>query len=93
MIPYCLIDLVYFVTTAVLDAERGEDVNAKLVFLFTEAIADPEKMLSLFDNSAYAAQDWVHLCTWDLLAGRWLWLDGLKTGVPVRFAAHLVVSH
>mmetsp|Transcript_47457 Transcript_47457/g.152032 ORF Transcript_47457/g.152032 Transcript_47457/m.152032 type:complete len:83 (-) Transcript_47457:87-335(-) len=39
-------------------------------------------MLSLFDSTAYAAQDWVHLCTWDMLAGRWIWLDGLATGVP-----------
>jgi hypothetical protein len=51
----------------VLDAQSGEDVNAKAVFLFTEAITDPAKMLSLFDNAAYAGQDWVHLCTWDML--------------------------
>eukprot|EP00951_Prasinocladus_malaysianus_P003924 scaffold27746_cov37-Prasinocladus_malaysianus.AAC.3 len=61
------IDTWYFISTAILDAEKGDDVNAKAIFLFTEAIADPAKMLSLFDNAAYAAQDWVHLCTWDML--------------------------
>jgi len=86
MVPYALIDTVYFVATAVLDAQNGDDVNAKLIFLFTEAITDPAKMLTLFDNAAYAGQDWVHLCTWDMLAGRWIWLDALETGLPVRFA-------
>lgn len=86
MVPYCLIDTIYFVTTAILDAESGADVGAKAAFLFTEAIADPAKMQTLFDTSAYTAQDWVHLCTWDMLAGRWIWLDGLATGVPIRFA-------
>ena len=61
------VDTVYFFMTAVLDAQAGKDVNAELIFLFTDAITDPEKMLSLFNNSAYAAQDWVHLCTWDML--------------------------
>eukprot|EP00193_Tetraselmis_chui_P004882 CAMPEP_0177754920 /NCGR_PEP_ID=MMETSP0491_2-20121128/2278_1 /TAXON_ID=63592 /ORGANISM="Tetraselmis chuii, Strain PLY429" /LENGTH=163 /DNA_ID=CAMNT_0019270359 /DNA_START=291 /DNA_END=783 /DNA_ORIENTATION=+ len=86
MVPYALIDTAYFIGTAVLDAQSGEDVNAKAVFLFTEAITDPAKMLSLFDNAAYAGQDWVHLCTWDMLAGRWIWLDALATGLPMRFA-------
>jgi hypothetical protein len=64
---YKQVDTAYFFTTAVIDAQTGKDVSAELVFLFTEAITDPEKMLSLFNNPAYAAQDWVHLCTWDML--------------------------
>lgn len=36
-------------------------------------------------NPAYAAQDWVHLCTWDYFAGQWVYMQGLKNRV---FTAH-----
>lgn len=62
--------------------QNGDDVNAKLIFLFTEAITDPAKMLTLFDNAAYAGQDWVHLCTWDMLVS-----------FPIQPNFHVVVKH
>ncbi|KAK3278205.1 hypothetical protein CYMTET_13831 [Cymbomonas tetramitiformis] len=79
----CLIFTYFFVTAAVIDAAAGEDLATKVQFLFTEAIADPDKMASMFVASpSYAAQDWVHLCTWDLIVGRMIYLDGLAKGLP-----------
>ncbi|KAL0034507.1 hypothetical protein WJX79_005672 [Trebouxia sp. C0005] len=31
---------------------------------------------------AAEAQDWIHLIAWDLIGGRWIYLDGLGKKVP-----------
>lgn len=56
----------------------------KSIFLFTDGAADPKNMAKLLSSPAYAAQDWVHVLIWDYGAGRLIYLDALKKGVPIR---------
>jgi len=50
--------------------------------------SDPVKMAAMSEGPrgpGYAAQDWAHLCTWDLFVGQWIYLQGLEKRV---FTAH-----
>jgi hypothetical protein len=49
-------------------------------------VADPEKMAQMFARPSYAAQDWVHLCTWDYFVGQWIYLQGLDKGLFTRLS-------
>jgi hypothetical protein len=49
-------------------------------------VADPEKMAQMFARPSYAAQDWVHLCTWDYFVGQWIYLQGLEKGLFTRLS-------
>lgn len=51
-----------------------------------ERYADPDKMASMFTRPGYAAQDWVHLCTWDFFVGQWIYLQGLEKNVFTRLS-------
>jgi hypothetical protein len=48
--------------------------------------ADPDKMAAIFAKPAYAAQDWVHLCTWDYFVGQWIYLQGLEKKIFTRLS-------
>ncbi|KAA6429803.1 MAG: hypothetical protein FRX49_00235 [Trebouxia sp. A1-2] len=65
-------------------AKRSLQLTAKSIFLFTDGAADPKNMAKLLSSPAYAAQDWVHVLIWDYGAGRLIYLDALKKGVPIR---------
>lgn len=43
-------------------------------------------MAQMFTRPSYAAQDWVHLCTWDYFVGQWIYLQGLEKGVFTRLS-------
>jgi hypothetical protein len=47
---------------------------------------DPDKMANMFTRPAYAAQDWVHLCTWDYFVGQWIYQQGLEKGIFTRLS-------
>ena len=36
----------------------------------------------------FVSEEWSHVLTWDVLVGRWIWLDGLRRGI---FTAHSVL--
>lgn len=74
-----------FAAATAQSAASGEDVTEQIRYLFTEAVADPNKMASMFNVPGYAAQDWAHLCTWDYFVGQWIYLQGLEKGV---FTSH-----
>ena len=76
--------LYFFLAATVIDSPDLADVLQKSVFLFTDGAADPKNMAKLLSSPAYAAQDWVHVLIWDYGAGRLIYLDALKKGVPIR---------
>ena len=45
-------------------------------------------MLGMMNYPNFVSEEWSHVLTWDLLVGRWIWLDGLKRGV---FTPHSVL--
>jgi hypothetical protein len=51
---------------------------------------DPQKafmgMTTKYPN--FVAEEWSHVLTWDLLVGRFIWLDGLRRGI---FTPHSVL--
>lgn len=76
--------LYFFLAATVIDSPDLADVLQKSKFLFTDGAADPKNMAKLLSSPAYAAQDWVHVLIWDYGAGRLIYLDALKKGVPIR---------
>ena len=76
--------LYFFLAATVIDSPDLADVFQKGIFLFTDGAADPKNMAKLLSSPAYAAQDWVHVLIWDYGAGRLIYLDALKKGVPIR---------
>lgn len=76
--------LYFFLAATVIDSPDLADVFQKSIFLFTDGAADPKNMAKLLSSPAYAAQDWVHVLIWDYGAGRLIYLDALKKGVPIR---------
>ena len=76
--------LFFFLAATVIDSPDLADVLQKSKFLFTDGAADPKNMAKLLSSPAYAAQDWVHVLIWDYGAGRLIYLDALKKGVPIR---------
>jgi hypothetical protein len=40
--------------------------------------------------SSYIAQDWLHVCAWDVIGARWVYLDGLEKGHPTPFEKGLL---
>ena len=76
--------LYFFLAATVIDSPDLADVLQKSKFLFTDGAADPKNMAKLLSSPAYAAQDWVHVLIWDYGAGRLIYLDALKKGVPLR---------
>ena len=76
--------LYFFLAATVIDSPDLADVLQKSIFLFTDGAADPKNMAKLLSSPAYAAQDWVHVLIWDYGAGRLIYLDALKKGVPIR---------
>ena len=77
----------FFVTAALIDISSPGELVSKVGFLFIEAITDPGKMQAMLSSGpAYAAQDWSHLIAWDLIGGRWIYLDGLDKKVPTQLS-------
>lgn len=75
----------FFVAAALVDISSPSELVQKVTFLFIEAIQDPGKMQAMLSSGpAYAAQDWIHLIAWDLIGGRWIYLDGLDKKVPTQ---------
>lgn len=73
----------FFVAAAFIEVDTPIQLLEKVRFLFLDAIADPEKMRQILGSGpGYAAQDWIHLIAWDLIGGRWIYLDGLDKKVP-----------
>lgn len=73
----------FFVAAAFIETSSPIELLQKVKFLFLDAIADPEKMRAFLSSGpGYAAQDWIHLIAWDLIGGRWIYLDGLEKRVP-----------
>ena len=83
MIVPGLVFAFFFVAAAFIETSSPGELLQKVKFLFLEAIADPEKMREFLSSGpGYAAQDWIHLIAWDLIGGRWIYLDGLEKKVP-----------
>lgn len=76
--------LYFFLAATIIDSPDLADVFQKSIFLFTDGAADPKNMAKLLSSPAYAAQDWAHVLIWDYGAGRLIYLDALKKGVPIR---------
>ena len=77
----------FFVTAALIDVSSPDELIQKVKFLFIDAITDPSKMQEMLSSGpAYAAQDWIHLIAWDLIGGRWIYLDGLDKKVPTQLS-------
>lgn len=76
--------LYFFLAATVIDSPDLADVFKKSIFLFTDGAADPKNMAKLLSSPSYAAQDWIHVLIWDYGAGRLIYLDALKKGVPIR---------
>ena len=73
----------FFVAAGFIDVNSPVELLQKVKFLFIDAIQDPDKMKEMLSSGpAYAAQDWIHLIAWDLIGGRWIYLDGLEKKVP-----------
>ena len=73
----------FFVAAALIEVNTPVELLQKVKFLFIDAIQDPEKMREFLSSGpGYAAQDWIHLIAWDLIGGRWIYLDGLDKKVP-----------
>lgn len=73
----------FFVAAAFIEINTPVELLQKVKFLFIDAIQDPEKMKEMLSSGpGYAAQDWIHLIAWDLIGGRWIYLDGLDKKVP-----------
>ena len=73
----------FFVAAAFIEINTPVELLQKVKFLFIDAIQDPDKMRQLLASGpGYAAQDWIHLIAWDLIGGRWIYLDGLEKKVP-----------
>eukprot|EP00667_Euglena_gracilis_P021853 EG_transcript_24101 len=71
--------------TGLFDTERWQ---AAARYLLTEAVADPALMREFAASTpSYIAQDWLHVCAWDVIGARWIYLDGLDKAV---FTAHSV---
>jgi len=50
---------------------------------------DPQQaMVGMMRYPNFVSEEWSHVLTWDLLVGRWIWLDGLRRGV---FTGHSVL--
>ena len=83
MIVPGLVFAFFFVAAAFIETSSPIELLQKVKFLFIDAIADPEKMREFLSSGpGYAAQDWIHLIAWDLIGGRWIYLDGLEKKVP-----------
>lgn len=93
MIVPSLVFVWFFVVASLIDASSPAELAEKVRFLFIDAIQDPAKMAQMSASSpAYAAQDWIHLIVWDLLAGRWVYLDGLEKNVSTRLSLWAIFS-
>ena len=84
--------LVHFFIVSGSVATGGSEATAPLsefndVF---DPAGDPQNafigMVSKYPN--FVAEEWSHVLTWDLLVGRFIWLDGLKRGI---FTSHSVL--
>ena len=83
MIVPGLVFAFFFIAAAFIETSSPIELLQKVKFLFIDAIADPEKMREFLSSGpGYAAQDWIHLIAWDLIGGRWIYLDGLGKKVP-----------
>jgi len=65
--------------TGAFDTERWQ---AAANYLLTQAVADPALMRDFaVSTPSYIAQDWLHVCAWDVIGARWIYLDGLEKGI------------
>lgn len=86
LVGFSLVYAYLFVVATAESRALGLDTAEEVKFLFTEAVADPDKMASMFSRPGYAAQDWVHLCTWDFFVGQWIYLQGLEQNIFTRLS-------
>lgn len=47
-----------------------------------------ESMMRLMKSPGFVSEEWGHVLTWDLFAGRWVYLDGQRRGI---FTGHSVL--
>ena len=45
-------------------------------------------MVHMMTYPNFVSEEWSHVLTWDLLVGRWIWVDGIRRGI---FTAHSVL--
>eukprot|EP00590_Aulacoseira_subarctica_P012559 CAMPEP_0172428292 /NCGR_PEP_ID=MMETSP1064-20121228/45796_1 /TAXON_ID=202472 /ORGANISM="Aulacoseira subarctica , Strain CCAP 1002/5" /LENGTH=104 /DNA_ID=CAMNT_0013172999 /DNA_START=407 /DNA_END=721 /DNA_ORIENTATION=+ len=56
--------------------------------VFDPAGNQQEAMVHMMTYKNFVSEEWSHVLTWDLLVGRWIWLDGLRRGI---FTSHSVL--
>uniref|UniRef100_A0A7S4FKL0 Uncharacterized protein n=1 Tax=Eutreptiella gymnastica TaxID=73025 RepID=A0A7S4FKL0_9EUGL len=93
----------YVLPDGAFDADRWQQAAT---YLLTQAVADPAFMRDFANSTpSYQAQDWLHVCAWDLIGARWIYLDGLEKAIwtshsiflcqaagPVGWLSHAITS-
>jgi hypothetical protein len=67
---------------------NGTAPIAEFADVFDPAGNPQHAMVGMMKYPNFVSEEWSHVLTWDLLVGRWIWLDGLKRGV---FTSHSVL--
>lgn len=86
-----LFSLVHFAIVVSSVATEGSGATAQLsefnnVF---DPSGDPQNaFMKMVTFPNFVAEEWIHVLTWDLFIGRYIWLDGLKRGI---FTSHSVL--
>ncbi|CAB9529741.1 expressed unknown protein [Seminavis robusta] len=86
---FCLVHFFIVSGSIVMGGSEATAPLAEFNDVFDPA-GDPQnafiKMVSNYPN--FVAEEWSHVLTWDLLVGRFIWLDGLKRNI---FTSHSVL--
>lgn len=84
-----LCSLVHLLIVVASIVTGGADATAP-IGIFTDVFdisGDPQAAFMRFrDYPNFIAEEWSHVLTWDLLVGRYIWLDGLKRQIPTQLS-------
>lgn len=83
---FCLVHL--FIVLASISEPNGTAPMIEFANVFDPAGNQQEAMVHMMTYKNFVSEEWSHVLTWDLLVGRWIWLDGLRRGI---FTSHSVL--
>lgn len=87
--PIVLCSLIHlFIVVVSASQDQGTAPILEFADVFDPA-GDPQSaMVGMMRYPNFVSEEWSHVLTWDLLVGRYIWLDGIKRGV---FTCHSVL--
>lgn len=79
---YSLIHFVIVASSIAAQGSAGTAPEEELFKVFDPSNDAQEAFMNMVTNYPnFVAEEWIHVLSWDIFVGRYIWLDGLRRGI------------